>query len=201
MEVQHLFGDLIGSWTTPNIKRDKLSKCFNKLTSLEPAEFLDFYAYLSNKLIHYNIALLPFDAIDINYGYVDLCFPSVGERRYLQMTTEAFCGFDYTFPHEESLVQVASHKHGGHKPDGYRFLWDVMCHSQPVLPHLSLTANPSGIRLVVIYSSMSNDGWHTSNLTPRSTVMPQTCNRASYSFVPSTIKLSLAPSRAWKCLS
>jgi hypothetical protein len=131
-EVQYMFSDLIGFWSTPNVRRDKLSKSFNRLTSLEPAEFLDFYAYLSNELIHYNIALMPFDAIDINYGYVGLCFPGVGERRYLQMTSEAFRVFDYALPHEESSVQVASRKHGGHKPDGYRFLWDVMTHSQPV---------------------------------------------------------------------
>ena len=75
---------------------------------------------------------MPFDAIELNYGYVGLCFPGVGERRYLQMTTEAFRVFDYALPHDEPSVQVASRKHGGHKPDGYRFLWDVMCQSQPV---------------------------------------------------------------------
>lgn len=105
-EVQYMFGDLIGFWSTPNIGRDKLTKSFNRLTSLDLAEFLDFYAYLSNELIHYNITLMSFDAIDINYGYVGLCFPGVGEHRYLQMTTEAFWFFDYTFPHEESSVQV-----------------------------------------------------------------------------------------------
>jgi hypothetical protein len=90
LEVQYMFSDLIGFWSTPNVRRDKLSKSFNRLTSLEPAEFLDFYAYLSNELIHYNIALMPFDAIDINYGYMGICFPGVGERRYLQMTTRIF---------------------------------------------------------------------------------------------------------------
>jgi hypothetical protein len=127
-----MYSDLIGFWSTPNIRRDKLSKSFKQLTSLEPAEFLDFYAYLSNELIHYNIALMPFDAVELNYGYVGLCFPGVGERRYLQMTTEAFRVFDYVFPHEEPSVRVASRKHGGQKPDGYRFLWDVMCQTQPV---------------------------------------------------------------------
>ena len=131
-EVQYMYSDLLGFWTTPNVRRDKITKSFKKLSTLNPAEFLDFYAYLSNELIHYNIALMPFDAIEINYGYVGLCFPGVGERRYLQMTTEAFRVFDYAFPHEETSVQVASRKHGGHKPDGYRFLWDVMCQSQPV---------------------------------------------------------------------
>ena len=75
---------------------------------------------------------MPFDAVELNYGYVGLCFPGVGERRYLQMTTEAFRVFDYVFPREEPSVRVASRKHGGQKPDGYRFLWDVMCQTQPV---------------------------------------------------------------------
>jgi hypothetical protein len=127
-EVQYMYSDLIGFWTTPNIRRDKLPKSFKQLSTLEPAsEFLDFYAYLSNELIHHNIALMPFNAIEINYGYVGLCFPGVGERRYLQMTTKAFRVFNYAFPHKETSVQVASRKHGDHKPDGYRFLWDVMC--------------------------------------------------------------------------
>lgn len=79
-EVQYMYSDLISFWTTPNIQRDKLTKSFKQLSTLEPAEFLDFYAYLSNKRIHYNIALMPFNAIEINYGYMGLCFPGVGER-------------------------------------------------------------------------------------------------------------------------
>ena len=89
-KVQYMYSDLVGFWTTPSIQRDKLTKSFKRLTSLNPAEFLDFYAHLSNKLMHYNITLMPFNAIEINYGYVGLF---------------SFRVSDYAVPHEETSIQ------------------------------------------------------------------------------------------------
>ena len=131
-EVRYMFLDLKSMWSTPDIRQDKLSKNFKKLESLDPVDFLEFYAYLSNTLLNYHVGLLPFDAIALNYGYVGLCLPGVGEQCYLQMTREAYRVFEYVFPSDHQAVKVAARKHGGHKPDGYRFLWDVMCNSQPV---------------------------------------------------------------------
>ena len=48
--------------------------------------FVDWHSAMESELLMTsNVGLLPFNAITINYQYVGLCIPGVGEKKYLEM--------------------------------------------------------------------------------------------------------------------
>ena len=72
---------------------------------------------------------LPFDAIVINWQYVGLRIPGVGERRYLEMARVLWRVCKKTLPREEVAVRNAFKINANRGHDGFRFLWDVLIRS------------------------------------------------------------------------
>jgi hypothetical protein len=68
------------------------------------------------------VALLPFDAIKIQYQYVGLCLPGVGERKLMDMGK---------MPHEFDVVRQAFQNNSCRVKHGYRLLWDLMITALP----------------------------------------------------------------------
>ena len=65
---------------------DKQIKNLPKLRDLQPETFVDWYDEMENELMLITkITLMSFDAIVINWQYVGLCIPGVGEKAYLAM--------------------------------------------------------------------------------------------------------------------
>jgi hypothetical protein len=77
------------------------------------------------------VSLLPFDAIVINWQYVGLCIPGVGERRYLEMARVLWRVCEKTLPRDEDAVRNAFKINTNRGRDGFRLLWDVLTRSQP----------------------------------------------------------------------
>lgn len=78
-----------------------------------------------------NVGLLPFDAIKINYQYVGLCIPGVGEKKYYEMARVLYQACEKTMPLEVDAVKNAFKNSSCQLRDGYKLLWTVMTTSQP----------------------------------------------------------------------
>ena len=61
--------------------------------------------------------------IKINYQYVDLCIPGVGERKFMEMGKILYWACNKTLPHEFDSVQ--------HTFCCYRLLWDILVTALP----------------------------------------------------------------------
>ena len=48
------------------------------LNNINAGDVVDFYAYLEKQLLSLNIAIVPFDAIDIDLAATGLCPPGLG---------------------------------------------------------------------------------------------------------------------------
>ncbi len=77
------------------------------------------------------ITLMPFDAIVINWQYVGLCIPGVGEKVYLDMAKVLWRVCKKTLPYDEDAVQDAFKLSSGRVQDGFKVIWDVLVRSQP----------------------------------------------------------------------
>jgi hypothetical protein len=73
-----------------------------------------------------NIALVPFDAILVKYAYVGLCFPGIGEERYLKMARGFFTVLEHTLPKDNLVVQECMRALAGTNHDGFRLLDSIM---------------------------------------------------------------------------
>ncbi len=83
--IRYDFCKLIDDYETPYLD-DKQIRNLPQLTSLNPETFVDWYSTMADELMMITrVALLPFDAIKIQYQYVGLCIPGVGERRFMDM--------------------------------------------------------------------------------------------------------------------
>jgi hypothetical protein len=110
---------------------EKQIKTLPRLTSLDPETFVDWYTSMENELLMHGIGLLPFDAITINYQYVRLCIPGVGERKYMVMAKVLYRICDRTLQHELDAVKNAFKNNSCRVRDGYRLIWDIMVTSLP----------------------------------------------------------------------
>lgn len=111
-------------------KHDKLMQAstFEKLENTEARAVLQWYKKTAASLVHYNIALMPFDDVELRYKAVGLCFPGVGRVRYNEMGTRHLALFlEAKLPMDEdasdthlaqALSLVASKTH----PNGYEIL-------------------------------------------------------------------------------
>ena len=87
---------------------DKEIKNLPRLVDLEPETLVDWYEDMESKLMMMTtVSLLPFDAIVINWQYVGLCIPGIGERRYLEMAQVLWRVCAETLPREEDAVRNA----------------------------------------------------------------------------------------------
>ena len=111
---------------------DKQIKNLPKLRDLEPESFVDWYDEMENELMMISkISLMPFDAIVLNWRYVGLCIPGVGERRYLDMASVLWRICKRTLPHDEEAVKDALKINSGRAQDGFRLIWEILIRSQP----------------------------------------------------------------------
>lgn len=80
--IRYSFVELLEDKTIPYLD-DKQIRNLPRLLDLKPETFVDWYSAMENELLMIaNVGLLPFDAIKINYQYVGLCIPGVGEKKY-----------------------------------------------------------------------------------------------------------------------
>lgn len=78
--IRYSFIQLLEDQTIPYLD-DKQIINLPCLVDLKPETFVDWYSAMESELIMIsNVDLLPFDAITINYQYVGLCIPGVGEK-------------------------------------------------------------------------------------------------------------------------
>jgi hypothetical protein len=99
---------------------------------LEPETLVDWYDDMESELMMIStISLMPFDAIVINWQYVGLCIPGIGERRYLEMARVFWRICEKTLPRDEDAVRNAFKINSNRGRDGFRLLWDVLIRSQP----------------------------------------------------------------------
>ena len=85
-----------------------------------------------NASLNYNVALVPFDSIEIHFGAIGLCPPGLGKKRYDEMARALFVALqnglltlDDRKAHTLAMIEHDTR-------DGYRLLWNVL--------HLTLTA-------------------------------------------------------------
>lgn len=114
-------------------KHDKLMQAtsFEKLENTDPRSVLQWYKKTAASMVNYNIALMPFDDVELRYKAVGLCFPGVGRVRYNEMGRhlaiflEAKLPMDDDAPNSrlaQALSLVASKTH----PNGYEILQTLL---------------------------------------------------------------------------
>jgi hypothetical protein len=119
-------------------KQDKLlqSTAFEKLESLESKNVLQWYKKLVAMLPSFNIALMPFNDVQLVYGVSGLCYPGVGLVRYNEMARGLALFLELKLPMgdeapdtelSQALSLVASKPH----PDGYEMLQTLLEHVIP----------------------------------------------------------------------
>jgi hypothetical protein len=87
---------------------DKQIKNLPKLRDLRPETVVDWYEDMENELMMITtISLMPFDAVVLNWRYVGLCIPGVGEQRYMEMAGVLWRICKRTLPLEEEAVKDA----------------------------------------------------------------------------------------------
>ena len=123
---------------------DKEIKNLPRLSSLEPEAFVDWYDDMESELLMItSVSLLPFDAIVINWQYVGLCIPGIGERRYLEMARVLWRVCEKTLPRDEEAVRNAFKANSNRGRDGFRLLWDVLIRSQPAFNPIKSFPKPT----------------------------------------------------------
>jgi hypothetical protein len=129
--IQYAFIKLKDDYETPYLD-DKQIRNLPKLTNMDPETFVDWYTSMEDELMMITrVGLLPFDAIKINYQYVGLCIPGVGEKKFMEMGKILYRVFSKTLPHEFDVVKQAFQNNSCRVKNGYRLLWDVMTTSLP----------------------------------------------------------------------
>jgi hypothetical protein len=119
-------------------KQDKLlqSTAFEKLESLESKNVLQWYKKLVAMLPSFNIALMPFNDVELVYGITGLCYPGVGLVRYNEMARGLALFLELKLPMgddapdtelSQALSLVASKPH----PDGYEMVQTLLEHVIP----------------------------------------------------------------------
>jgi hypothetical protein len=129
--VLYTFARVIDEEEVPYLS-DKEIKNLPRLSNLEPETLVDWYDDMESELMMIStISLMPFDAIVINWQYVGLCIPGIGERRYLEMARVFWRICEKTLPRDEDAVRNAFKINSNRGRDGFRLLWDVLIRSQP----------------------------------------------------------------------
>jgi hypothetical protein len=104
---------------------------FTRLEELNTEDFVDFYQHLTIKLRRYGIGLLEFDVVQPRWLHVGLCYPGVGEIRYIQMAEELFNLLERLLPMTEPVVQQCYTTLVGRTHDGFKLLRAIMGKSIP----------------------------------------------------------------------
>ena len=134
---------MIGEEEVPYLN-DKEIKNLPRLANLEPETFVDWYDDIESKLMMITaVSLLPFDAIVINWQYVGLCIPGIGERRYLEMARVLWRVCEKMLPRDEDAVRNAFKINSNRGRDGFRLLCDVLIRSQPAFNPIKAFPKPS----------------------------------------------------------
>jgi hypothetical protein len=129
--VLYTFIRVLEEEETPYLS-DKEIKNLPRLANLEPETVVDWYEDMESELMMIStISLLPFDAIVINWQYVGLCIPGIGERRYLEMARVLWRVCEKTLPRDLAAVRTAFKVNANLGRDGFKLLWDVLIRSQP----------------------------------------------------------------------
>jgi hypothetical protein len=144
--IQYTFIKLIDDYETPYLD-DKQIRNLPKLNSLDPETFVDWYTAMEDELMMITrVALLPFDAIKIQYQYVKLCIPGVGEKKFMEMGKILYRVFTKTMPQEFNAIKQAFQNNSCRVKNGYRLLWDVMTTSLPAFCTYVKLPEPSWIQ-------------------------------------------------------
>ena len=129
--IRYDFIKLIDDYETPYLD-DKQIRNLPQLVNLDPETFVDWYTSMQDELMMITrVALLPFDAIKINYQYVGLCIPGVGERKFMEMGKILYRACSKTLPQEFDAVKHAFQNNSCRVKNGYRLLWDILVTALP----------------------------------------------------------------------
>jgi hypothetical protein len=141
--VLYTFMRVLEEEDTPYLD-DKQIKNLPRSANLEPETLVDWYEDMESKLMMITtISLLPFDAIVINWQYVGLCIPGVGERRYLEMAPVLWRVCVKTLPRDTEAVRTAFKINTNLGRDGFKLLWDVLVRSQPAFNPTKIFPKPT----------------------------------------------------------
>jgi hypothetical protein len=127
------FRILVEDWARPEINPKYVLTSFRQLPEDYTSEsFLDWYTHFCYDLQRYFICLVPFDAIVLQWSYVGLCLPGVGEARYSAMGQALFSILDRVLPKNNLAVGDCIVSLLGFRHDGFRLLHLVMTRTLPV---------------------------------------------------------------------
>ena len=74
----------------PNQKKLASKDYMPKLKDKSVYDVVTFHSNLVNASLNYNVALVPFDSIEIHFGAIGLCPPGLGKKRYDEMARALF---------------------------------------------------------------------------------------------------------------
>jgi hypothetical protein len=97
-----------------------------------PDLFVDWYTHLCYDLKRYDICLMPFDMIVLRWEYVGLCYPGVGDVRYMAMGEALFSILDRLLPRDNGVIMDCTTSLLGFRHDGYQLLFNIMARLLPV---------------------------------------------------------------------
>jgi hypothetical protein len=134
--------EFLEDWCRPDINPKNVRASFRALeTDVTPDVFVDWYTHLCYDLKRYDVCLMPFDNIVIRWEYVGLCYPGVGEVRYMAMGEALFSILDRLLPRDNGVIMDCTTSLLGFRHDGYRLLFMIMSRLLPVFCP-STPANP-----------------------------------------------------------
>ena len=101
---------------------------------------VSFYTKFQHAVLSFGVALVPFDAIEIELGHTGLCPPGLGSTRYREMSRALFTTLQNdVLPTDARTVNLFSMLENSTR-DGYELLWLVFTLSVPVFdPSLMVT--------------------------------------------------------------
>jgi len=115
---------------------------FNPLASTRQADVIDFIAQFHDLMDSYNIAVMPFSMIEVQFGVVGLCLPGVGELKYDRMGQAlSKILYGHLIPHNidrcGKLDQLLLNVKNAIPPNGYKMLHILLeQYVDPFKPHM-----------------------------------------------------------------
>jgi hypothetical protein len=101
------------------------------LTNLDMTVVVHWYGKLAPTILPMNVALIPFDAIEIGHGHIGLCPPGVGTLKYWSMASALFDLLARSLPKDLQDLDFWITLHQDSDQDGYRLLHHVFTISLP----------------------------------------------------------------------
>jgi hypothetical protein len=132
-EIVECCREFLEDWCRPDINPKNVRASFRALeTDVTPDLFVDWYTHLCYDLKRYDVCLMPFDNIVLHWEYVGLCYPGVGEVRYLAMGEALFSILDRLLPRDNGVIMDCTTSLLRFRHDGYRLLFMIMSRLLPV---------------------------------------------------------------------